>query len=82
MPNPRGGDVIVRSQAGAPAAASFVILDPVSQKLLSGPHPSLSEAVDAAHGLIQSDGRIFWQQHVDERGRPIGPPTLMPWLPR
>ena len=40
MPNPQAGDVIVRSRAGAPAAVSFVVLDPVFGKLLSGPHQS------------------------------------------
>jgi hypothetical protein len=81
MPAPRLGDVVVRSQAGAAEAASFVIVCPVADQLLGGPFESLSEAVNAAHRLIDSDGRI-WQEHVDLRGRSLGPPILLPPLRR
>lgn len=79
MPNPRIGDVIVRGLAGDSATSSYVIHEPVSERLLSGPHPSLSAAIAAADGLLEADGRI-WQEHVDERGRSLGPPSLLPPL--
>jgi hypothetical protein len=77
--NPRIGDVILRGLAGDSAASSYVIHEPVSDRLLSGPHPSLSEAIAAADSLLEADGRI-WQEQVDERGRSLGPPSLLPRL--
>jgi hypothetical protein len=81
MPTPRLGDVIVRSQAGPATVASFVIVDPVAERVVGGPFDSLPEAVDAAHRLIEADGRV-WQEHVDMRGRSLGPPILLPPLSR
>jgi len=80
MSTPRLGDVIVRGH-GHGTMAIFVIVEPVAERMLSGPFKSLSAAVNAAQGLLSSDGRV-WHQQVDMFGHSLGPPILVPPLSR
>ena len=78
---PRLGDVIVRSQAGSARDAAFVVVEPVTDRFLSGPFKSLAEAVNSAKRRLAPDGRL-WRQKVDRLGRSLGPTILMPALIR
>lgn len=76
MPVPRLGDVIVRSQAGS-ADAVFVVVEPATDRFLSGPFTSLLEAVNAAKRRLAPHGRV-WHDEIDQRGRSLRPPILLP----
>jgi len=68
MPSPRGqgpkpGDVILRA-----ADAGFELVDAENHRLLAKGLPSIAAAVEAAR--VHGAGDV-WQQHIDNRGRPL-----------
>ena len=64
---PRLGDVVLRGSL----STGFEIVDAITNQHIAGPM-QLSRAIQAAkaYGAI-----TLWQQHVDDRGRPIGEPA-------
>jgi hypothetical protein len=73
MPAPRLGDVIIRD---ATADTGFLVVDAHTRRVLEGPFPSFRAALVAAR-MIARD-RPVWRENVDERGRVLGPPFLIP----
>ena len=71
MSGPKLGDVLIRRQESA-----YVIVDAVTGKTLATTGSSLREAALTAVRL--SNGASVWQENVDKRGRPLGPPILLP----
>ena len=65
------GDVLIRRQESV-----YVIADAVTGKQLETVNASLREATLIAVRL--SNGGGVWQENVDKRGRPLGPPVLLP----
>ena len=70
MSQPKLGDVILRQVIDG----SFEVVDAITEKHIAGP-VQLSRAVQLAkaHGA-----ESIWQQHLDDRGRPLGPPARIP----
>jgi hypothetical protein len=56
-----------------------VIADAVTGKPLSATCATLIEAARIAAAI--ADGCTVWQENVDQRGRSIGPPVLLPISP-
>jgi hypothetical protein len=71
MSDPRLGDVLIRRFASA-----YLITDAVTGKMLANRCGTLAEASLAAAEL--SHGCRVWQENVDQRGRSLGPPVLLP----
>jgi hypothetical protein len=63
------GDVIIRSLS----EDGFLLVDAVTRKTLNGPFPTFADALNAALGFVKP-GATIWQENVDNRGRPLGPP--------
>ena len=70
MPLPQPGDILIRSVPGG-----FELVDAVSLRYLDGPLQTLAGGVAAAR---LRGARAIWQQHVDDRGRPLGDPFRLP----
>jgi hypothetical protein len=64
--SPTNGDVLVRGSGNN----GFLVTDAVTRAVLHRA-PTLDEALGYARGSASGD---VWQQHVDHRGRDIGPP--------
>jgi len=71
MSGPKLGDVLIRRQESV-----YVIADAITGKHLETVQASLREATLTAVRL--SNGGGVWQDNVDKRGRPLGPPVLLP----
>jgi hypothetical protein len=69
MSEPQPGDVIVRG----PMGGGFMVLDAVTRRALAGP---LSYKQAVADARVRGSGRV-WEEHTDERGRPLGPPARL-----
>ena len=69
MSEPRPGDLILRGSL----SEGFLLLDATSRDCLAGPL-LLMEALTAAKARGAS---VVWQEIVDERGRPVGPPARL-----
>ena len=67
---PCAGDLILRWLG----AGMFEVVEAATARPLSGP-VSLSRAVELAKS---SGATVVWQQNLDERGRPLGPPYRIP----
>jgi hypothetical protein len=67
---PKRGDVLLRGST----ESGFVVLDATNRKSLSAPL-ALREVIALAR---QHGAKTIWQQHLDERGRPIGEPFRVP----
>jgi hypothetical protein len=70
MPAPQLGDVILRRGANG----TVIVVDAITDKQIAGP-VQLRRAIQLAraHGAA-----AIWQQHVDERGRPLGDVSRIP----
>jgi hypothetical protein len=63
------GDVIIRRLPGD----EFLVANAVTLKTLGGPFTTFDDALATALLLAGPSGRI-WQDNLDDRGRPLGPP--------
>ena len=71
---PQVGDVLIRALKNQ----RFTLLDVVTTKFLSGPFDGFPAAAAAARAR---NARMIWQQNVDERGRALGDPFVLPAQP-
>ncbi len=69
MLSPGPGDVLIRD-----GVTGYTVVDAVSLRELSGPHPSVAAAFVAARSF--SAGHV-WRENHDRRGRPLGDPFLL-----
>lgn len=76
MAGPQRGDVLIRVQTNT-TPTTYLLADAETHRLLSGPFASLSEAAIAAAKHVGSMGSV-WQETLDQRGRPLGPPLRFP----
>ena len=76
MAVPQAGDVVIRVQTNT-LPTTYVVAEASSRRILGGPFPSLAEAAIAASKLVGPMGSV-WQEQVDQRGRPLGPPHRLP----
>ena len=68
---PQQGDFVVRNSVDV----RFELVDTEGRRI-AGPFSTLAAAV--ARARFQASDRIsIWQQRVDERGRPMGPPGML-----
>ena len=67
---PQRGDFVIRNNADV----RFELLDS-DNRLVAGPFTTLAGAVARAR-FQASDHISIWQQRVDDRGRPLGPPAI------
>lgn len=67
--HPQLGDVVLRGSF----SAGFEIVDAITDRHIAGPM-QLSRAIQVAKAHGASG---LWQQSVDDRGRPLGPPTRL-----
>jgi hypothetical protein len=68
---PQRGDILIRALKNQ----RFTLLDVVTTKFLSGPFEGFPAAAAAARAR---NARMIWQQNVDERGRALGDPFVLP----
>ena len=71
MTTPKAGDVIV---AGSDASG-FLVFDAATNAPVGPRVKTLSEAVNIAR---ERGAHGVWQQNLDKRGRPMGPPWRLP----
>ena len=76
MPGPQAGDVLIRVLTNT-TPTTYVILEAETHRPLDGPFPSMAEAAIAAAKHTSSIGSV-WQENLDQRGRPLGPPLRLP----
>lgn len=69
MLSPGPGDVLIRD-----GVTGYTVVDAVSLRELSGPHPSVAAAFVAARSFPASH---VWRENHDRRGRPLGDPFLL-----
>ena len=74
---PKRGDLLIRMRLSDETTAFFVVVDPLTQRVLSQPFSSLREAAVFAAGAAAAGGTI-WQENVDLRQRQVGPPVRLP----
>lgn len=63
------GDVMIRILPGN----EFLVANAVTLKTLEGPFTSFADALTTAR-LFVARGRTIWQESLDERRQPLGPP--------
>ena len=69
MTIPSSGDVIIRC---CTPDGSYLVVDASTDAILSAVVPTIEQAV----ALAKERGAVtIWLQHIDQRGRPLGPPT-------
>jgi hypothetical protein len=67
--SPKSGDVILRDSPDG----RVVLIDAITDQHIAGPvQRSRAVQLARAHGAIG-----LWQQVVDDRGRPLGPPARL-----
>jgi hypothetical protein len=76
MPGPQTGDVLIRVQTNT-TPTTYLLLEAGSNRSLGGPFSSMSEAAIAAAKHVGAMSSV-WQEHLDQRGRPLGPPLRLP----
>ena len=76
MAVPRAGDVVIRVQTNT-LPTTYIVAEAKSHRVLGGPFPSMADAAIAASKLMGPMGAV-WQEHIDHRGRPLGPPQRLP----
>ena len=59
--------------------AGYTLVDATTGEPISGVFTELQDAVTAA---VNSGAATIWQEHLDNRGRPLGPPTILKGDPR
>jgi hypothetical protein len=70
---PRRGDILIRS-----IRDKYELVDALTRAAIIGGFDNFSDAVTDAR---ERRPRAIWQQNVDDRGRVLGPPLLLPGLP-
>lgn len=76
MAGPRAGDVLIRVQTNT-TPTTYVLFEAETHRAIGGPFQSMAEAAIAASKCVGLMGSV-WQENVDQRGRPIGPPLKFP----
>jgi hypothetical protein len=76
MPGPQAGDVLIRVQTNT-TPTTYLILEAETHRHLDGPFPSMAEAAIAAAKHVGVMASV-WQENLDQRGRPLGPPLRFP----
>ena len=69
MSIPSAGDVIIRC---CTPEGSYLVVDAGTGAMLSAVMPTIEAAVAFAKDF---GALVIWLQHIDQRGRPLGPPT-------
>ena len=76
MSEPKRGDLLIRTQTDS-APPTFVVVDAITRRQVSGPFSTIPEAATSAAELAGTR-RNIWQENVDHRGRSLGPPLRFP----
>jgi hypothetical protein len=76
MAAPQAGDLVIRVQTNT-LPTTYIVTDAQSRQVLGGPFASMAEAAIAASKLVGPMAAV-WQEHIDQRGRPLGPPQRLP----
>jgi len=63
------GDVIIRTLPGD----EFLVANAITLKTLEGPFTTFDDALATAL-LVAAPSGTIWQENLDNRGRPLGPP--------
>lgn len=71
---PQRGDVLICDVMERPG--EYFVADAATHGILRGPFNSLQEAATVAIELAK--GGTVWREHLDNRGRPLGPATPYP----
>ena len=71
MPTPQPGDILIRRAR----AGGCELVDAVTHKHIDGPFEA---ALTAIVGARLRGAHAIWQQHLDDRGRPLGDPFRLP----
>ena len=74
---PQPGDLLIRLRVSTDTSTLFVVVDPVTQIVLSKPFSTLREAAVFAAATANA-GATIWQENVDLRQRVLGPPVRLP----
>jgi hypothetical protein len=74
MFDPRPGDVLLRGSL----ESGFIVQDALSRK----PFGTVGSFADAIQLAQERGASCIWQQHLDDRGRSIGPPFRISLLGR
>ena len=70
MASPTPGDIIVRGSL----EVGYTLVDLTTGERISEVFSDLGVAVETA---LESGAVAIWSQNLDNRGRPLGPPTIL-----
>lgn len=75
MPLMRHGDLLVRA-ASPSDEGECCVCDAVSGRIIDL-HTTVADAIVAAHRAAAARHVSVWHEQVDDRGRSLGPPTVL-----